>query len=150
MSEGRVNVAGVDVSTDHYINGRRIASKDRFLDRSPVDGSALAEISAGGAAEADMAVDAARRAFPAWAALGPVGRAPILRRFAEGILARVGELASVETLDNGSLLTGNTHRVVPRAALDVEHAVEQVRPIVAAVRWWPNLLHPASAICCQV
>ena len=124
MSEGRVNVAGVDVSTDHYINGRRIASKDRFLDRSPVDGSALAEISAGGAAEADMAVDAARRAFPAWAALGPEGRAPILRRFAEGILARVGELASVETLDNGSLLTGNTHRVVPRAAQNISYFAE--------------------------
>ena len=121
MSEGRVTVAGVDVSTDHYIDGRRVASKDRFLDRSPVDGSALGEISAGGAAESEMAVDAARRAFPAWAALGPEGRAPILRRFAEGILARAGELAAVETLDNGSLLTGNTHRVVPRAAQNISY-----------------------------
>ena len=98
MSEGRVNVAGVDVSTEHYIDGRRVASKEHFLDRSPVDGSALAEVSAGGAAEADMAVDAARRAFPAWAALGPEGRAPILRRFAEGILARTADLAAVEML----------------------------------------------------
>jgi len=121
VSEGRVTVAGVDVSTDHYIDGRRVASKDRFLDRSPVDGSALGEISAGGAAESEMAVDAARRAFPAWAALGPEGRAPILRRFAEGILARAGELAAVETLDNGSLLTGNTHRVVPRAAQNISY-----------------------------
>ena len=54
MSEGRVNVAGVEVSTDHYIDGRRVASKERFLDRSPVDGSALAEISAGGAVEAAL------------------------------------------------------------------------------------------------
>lgn len=124
MSEGRVNVAGVEVSTDHYIDGRRVASKDRFLDRSPVDGSALAEVSAGGAAEAEMAVDAARRAFPAWAALGPEGRAPILKRFAEAILARAGELAAVETIDNGSLLTGNTHRVVPRAAQNISYFAE--------------------------
>jgi acyl-CoA reductase-like NAD-dependent aldehyde dehydrogenase len=127
MSEGRVNVAGVDVSTDHYIGGRRVASKTRFLDRSPVDGSALAEVSAGGTAEAEMAVDAARKAFPAWAALGPEGRAPILRRFAEGVLARASDLAAVETIDNGSLLTGNTHRVVPRAAQNIsffaEHAL---------------------------
>ena len=124
MSEGRVNVAGVEVSTDHYVDGRRVASKDRFLDRSPVDGSALAEVSAGGAAEAGMAVDAARRAFPAWAALGPEGRAPILRRFAEGILARTADLAAVETIDNGSLLTGNTHRVVPRAAQNISYFAE--------------------------
>jgi acyl-CoA reductase-like NAD-dependent aldehyde dehydrogenase len=124
VPEGRVNVAGVEVSTDHYIDGRRVASMDRFLDRSPVDGSALAEVSAGGAAEAEMAVDAARRAFPAWAALGPEGRAPILRRFAEGIQARAAELAAVETLDNGSLLTGNTHRVVPRAAQNISYFAE--------------------------
>ncbi len=47
MSEGRVNVAGVEISPDHYINGKRVKSKDRFLDRSPIDGSALAEIAAG-------------------------------------------------------------------------------------------------------
>jgi acyl-CoA reductase-like NAD-dependent aldehyde dehydrogenase len=124
VPEGRVNVAGVEVSPDHYIDGRRVASKERFLDRSPVDGSALAEISAGGAAEAGLAVDAARRAFPAWAALGPDGRAPILRRFAEGILARAAELAAVETIDNGSLLTGNQHRVMPRAAQNISYFAE--------------------------
>lgn len=124
MSEGRVNVAGVEVSTDHYIGGRRVASKDRFLDRSPVDGSALAEISAGGKSEADAAVAAARKAFPAWAALGPEGRAQILQRFAEGIKARTADLAAVETIDNGSLLTGNQHRVIPRAALNISYFAE--------------------------
>ncbi|MEI9996906.1 MAG: aldehyde dehydrogenase [Rhizomicrobium sp.] len=99
-------------------------SKDRFLDRSPIDGSALAEIAAGGEAEAEIAVAAARRAFPAWAALGPEGRAPILRRFAAGIQARVAQLAAVETLDNGSLLAGNQHRVVPRAALNLSYFAE--------------------------
>ncbi len=124
MSEGRVNVAGVDVSTDHYIDGRRVASKDRFLDRSPVDGSKLADISAGGKNEADAAVAAARKAFPTWAALGPEGRAPILQRFAEGIKARTADLAAVETIDNGSLLTGNQHRVIPRAALNISYFAE--------------------------
>ena len=124
MAQKRVNVAGVDVSTDHYIAGQRIASKKHFLDRSPIDGAALADISAGGAAEADMAVTAARRAFPAWAALGPEGRAPILRRFAEGIMARSADLSAVETVDNGSLLSGNQHRVVPRAALNISYFAE--------------------------
>ncbi len=120
MADNIAKVAGVEISTDHYIDGRRVASPDRFSDLSPVDGSHLAEVSAGGQAEAGAAVTAARKAFPAWAALGPEGRLPILKRFADGIRARVNELAAVETLDNGSLLGGNVHRVVPRAAQNIE------------------------------
>lgn len=67
---GRVTVAGVTVSTDHWIDGKRVASPRTFEDRSPIDGSHLADVSAGGVAEIDAAVAAARRAFPAWAALG--------------------------------------------------------------------------------
>ena len=120
MSGNSVNVAGVEVSTDHWIGGRRVASKEKFADFSPVDGSHLADVSAGGKAEADAAVEAARKAFPAWAALGPKGRLPYLRKFAEGIKARMNDLAAVETMDNGSLLMGNVHRVVPRAAQNIE------------------------------
>ena len=120
MAGNIAKVAGVDVSTDHWIDGRRVASPNRFADISPVDGSHLADVAAGGKAEVEAAVAAARRAFPAWAALGPKGRLPILKRFAEGLRARANELAAVETMDNGSLLMGNVHRVVPRAAQNIE------------------------------
>lgn len=120
MSGNRVKVAGVEVSTDHWIGGKRVASKEKFANFSPIDGSHLADVSAGGKAEADAAVEAARKAFPAWAALGPKGRLPYLKKFAEGIKARVNDLAAVETMDNGSLLMGNVHRVVPRAAQNIE------------------------------
>ncbi|MBI4936346.1 MAG: aldehyde dehydrogenase family protein [Actinobacteria bacterium] len=120
-------VDGVEVHTDHWINGRWVASADRFEDRSPIDGSHLADVAAGGGSEVDAAVAAARAAFPAWAALGPAGRAPILRRFAELINEHVDDIATVESVDNGSLLTGLKHAVVPRAALNVsffaEHAL---------------------------
>jgi len=119
MSDTRAAIAGVDVSLDHWIGGKRVASRDRFANASPIDGAALGAVSAGGKAEADMAVDAAQAAFPAWAALGAEGRQPILRKFAEGILARAKDLAAVETADNGSLLMGNLHRVIPRAAQNI-------------------------------
>jgi acyl-CoA reductase-like NAD-dependent aldehyde dehydrogenase len=47
-----------------------------------------------------------------------------LQRFARGIEARGKELAAVETADNGSLLSGNLHRVVARAALNVSYFAE--------------------------
>jgi acyl-CoA reductase-like NAD-dependent aldehyde dehydrogenase len=112
-------VAGVEISTDHWIGGKRVTSRETFPDLSPIDGAHLGDVSAGGAPEVGAAVAAARAAFPAWAELGPKGRLPILLRFAQGITARAQELAAVETLDNGSLLIGNLQRVVARAALNV-------------------------------
>lgn len=117
-------VAGVQVSTDHWIGGERVSSAARFADHSPVDGSHLGDVAAGGKAEIDAAVGAARKAFPAWAKLGPEGRLPILKRFADGIAARAKDIAAVETMDNGSLLGGNVQRMVPRAALNISFFAE--------------------------
>jgi acyl-CoA reductase-like NAD-dependent aldehyde dehydrogenase len=100
----RVEVAGVAVSPDHYIGGRRVASAARFEDRSPIDQSLLAEVARAGAGEVDEAVRAAHDAFPAWAALGPAGRAPYLRRLADLIDANVDRLAAVECADMAMLL----------------------------------------------
>jgi 5-carboxymethyl-2-hydroxymuconic-semialdehyde dehydrogenase len=118
------HVAGVGVSTAHWIGGERVASPGRFDVVSPIDGAHLVSVSAGATKEADAAVRAARSAFPAWAGLGPAGRRPILKRFADGIRARASELAAVETADNGSLLLGNVHRVVPRAAQNIDFFAE--------------------------
>jgi len=114
------NVAGVDVSTAHWIGGKRVPSPRTFEVRSPIDGRHLADVSAAGADEIDAAAAAARAAFPAWAALGSHGRHPILRRFAQAIRDRVQQISAVETADNGSLLIGNVARVIPRAALNIE------------------------------
>ncbi|MFI5308642.1 MAG: aldehyde dehydrogenase [Polyangiales bacterium] len=116
-----IDVAGVAVDTRHFIGGERCASSDgaTFSGFSPIDGGALGEVSAGSARDVDRAVQAARRAFPAWAALGPAGRAEILARFAEGILARKQDLSAVETADNGSLLIANQKRIVDRAAHNI-------------------------------
>jgi len=43
-------VAGVEVSTAHYIDGKRVESKEKFPNCSPIDGKHLADVSAGGAA----------------------------------------------------------------------------------------------------
>jgi len=117
-------VAGVDVSTAHFIDGARVPSKASFEVLSPIDGSHLADVAAGGREEVDAAVAAARKAFPAWAALGREGRLPILKRFAEVVRAQARRIAGVETADNGSLLAGNIARVIPRAADNIEFFAE--------------------------
>ncbi len=117
----RVQVEGVSVPTDHYIDGARVASPQRFEVRSPIDWEnwELAQVAAGGAAEIDHAVVAARRAFPDWAALGPGGRHAVLTRLADAIDAAVPDLAQVECADNGSLHEAMQLRVLPRAANNI-------------------------------
>jgi acyl-CoA reductase-like NAD-dependent aldehyde dehydrogenase len=109
-------VAGVAVSPDHFIGGERIASDERFEDRSPIDEQVLAEVARGGAREVALAVEAAHTAFPAWAALGVSGRADRLRRLAELIDANVERIAAVECLDMAMLERSLRARVIPRGA----------------------------------
>jgi betaine-aldehyde dehydrogenase/5-carboxymethyl-2-hydroxymuconic-semialdehyde dehydrogenase len=93
-----------------------VRGAERFVDRSPIDGSVLAEVDRGGAAEVDLAVRAAAEAFPAWAALGPAGRAPYLHRLAELIDAETERLAALECLDTGILLRSLRARGIARGA----------------------------------
>jgi len=109
-------VAGVEVSTDHFIGGERVASAERFDDLSPIDGRVLAQVSAGGEEEAATAVAAAAAAFPEWAALGPQGRLPYLLRLAELIERDNDRLAAVECEDMAMLLESLRARVISRGA----------------------------------
>ncbi len=111
-------VAGVEISPEHWIGGERVSSEGTFADISPIDESHLADIARGGGSEAEGAVEAAREAFPGWAALGPEGRADYLFRIADLIEERQEMLAEVETLDNGSLLEASRLRLMKRAALN--------------------------------
>jgi acyl-CoA reductase-like NAD-dependent aldehyde dehydrogenase len=112
----RVEVAGVSVSTEHFIGGERVASADTFTDLSPIDEQPLAEVARGGQQEADLAVEAATEAAPGWAALGPVGRAEVLHRLADLIDANVEPLAAVECADMAMLLRSLRARLINRCA----------------------------------
>jgi len=109
-------VAGTTVHTGHWIGGERRTSDDTFVDHSPIDGSLLADIARGGAVEAEAAVVAARRAFPAWARTSRDERAALLHAIADGVEKRLEDLAQVETADNGALLRSHRRGVMPRVA----------------------------------
>jgi aminomuconate-semialdehyde/2-hydroxymuconate-6-semialdehyde dehydrogenase len=128
-SGARVDVEGVSVPVDHYIDGRRVASAARFDVHSPIDWDnwELAQVAAGGPAEVDLAVAAARRAFPAWSALGPARRHEALVRLADAIDAAVPDLARVECVDNGSLYEAMHLRVLPRAASNIRFFADFAR-----------------------
>ncbi|MEO8476183.1 MAG: aldehyde dehydrogenase [Actinomycetota bacterium] len=123
---GRVVVEGVEVSTDHWIGGAREPAGDTFNDVSPIDETSIAEVARGTAEDADRAVLAARGATTTWGAMPPEARAEILHRIADGVEARVSDLAVVETRDNGSLLRSMRNSVMPRVARNFRFFADQL------------------------
>lgn len=116
---GTFKVAGVAVSGEHFIAGRRVDSEERFEVRSPLDWSLkLADVARGTSATAGAAVSAAVAAFPGWAALGPKGRAIHLNRLADLVEQRRDDIAAVECMDMAMLLESLRARVIPRGALN--------------------------------
>src|SRR5947209_988175 len=104
-----IELAGTQISAEHYIGGRRVGSAETFDLFSPIDQRGLGQIALGLDEHVDAAVSAAVAAFPAWAALGPEGRLPYLRRFAEKIGKRAEALCMVESNDAGVLLSRMRH-----------------------------------------
>ena len=114
-----IQCAGVRIPADHFIDGRRMTSASTFEVRSPIDGAVLGRMSAGSKGDIDVAVDAAARAFPGWAALGPSGRGRVLRRLADLVERDAEPLALVETTNNGSLFESGRLRVMKRSAHNI-------------------------------
>ncbi len=119
-------IEGVQVATEHWIGGERVASAATFEDVSPIDETVLAEVSRGTAADADRAVAAAREGAEAWGGTSPKERAEVLHRIADLVEQRVPQLAAVETRDNGSLLRSMQNSVMPRVARNFRFFADQL------------------------
>jgi aminomuconate-semialdehyde/2-hydroxymuconate-6-semialdehyde dehydrogenase len=85
----------------NFINGSFVGGGKMFNDVSPVDGTIIAQVAEADAAIVNMAVAAARRAAPAWAALSVQERAHYLRAIADRIDARFDEFVAAEVADTG-------------------------------------------------
>lgn len=87
------------------IDGKRVpsVSGETFATLNPATGQELAQVARGNAADIDLAVAAARRAFenPAWRRMSANDRGLLLYRLADLIERHADELAVLECLDNG-------------------------------------------------
>ncbi|MDO9093208.1 MAG: 5-carboxymethyl-2-hydroxymuconate semialdehyde dehydrogenase [Rubrivivax sp.] len=100
----------------HLINGQSVDSRDTFETLNPATQDVLADVAAGGQAEVNAAVAAAKAAFPKWAGLPATERARLVRRLGELIAAHVPEIAHLETMDTGQVIAQTGKQLIPRAA----------------------------------
>ncbi len=73
--------------------------------RDPATGETIAQVAVATESDVDAAVAAAREAFPGWRDTDPVERGETVRRVAELVSERAGELAELECRDQGKPLS---------------------------------------------
>lgn len=108
------------VAIRHLVGADHVAASDgaTIENVEPATGAAWGTLPAGTAADVDRAVDAARKAFPAWSRTSPAERAEVLERIADGIEARLDELAALEATDSGKPYGLARTVDIPRAAVN--------------------------------
>ncbi|RLK55147.1 aldehyde dehydrogenase family protein [Actinokineospora cianjurensis] len=95
--------APVTVRAGHVLGGTLVESAgERIEVVNPATEEVIATVPAGTPADVDTAVTAAAAAFPAWAARDPRERAAVVRKVAEGLVARRAEIAALITAEMGS------------------------------------------------
>ena len=109
---------------EHLIGGKPVASSDYFETIDPATQEVLAQVAAGGQAEVDAAVAAAKVAFPAWAGKPAVERAKLIRNLGDLIAAHVSEIARIETRDSGQVIAQTGKQLIPRAADNFHYFAE--------------------------
>jgi aminomuconate-semialdehyde/2-hydroxymuconate-6-semialdehyde dehydrogenase len=110
-------------NVQHFIDGQWVDSVDgaTFESITPIDNTVIATVARGGVADADRAVEAARRAFDEgpWPRMSPTARKQILHRAAALVEERLEEFAQAETLDMGKPIAESRTKDVPRAAYNL-------------------------------
>ena len=85
-----------------FIDGKDVFAEDKYDDRSPVNTDwVLAVMQKGNAMQANMAIEAARRAFPGWSRTPWKKRVQLVRKAASIIEKRIFELGAAMALEVG-------------------------------------------------
>jgi len=116
-----------------FIDGKYCgaASGATFDCVSPIDGRVIAQVASTDAADVDLAVTAARRAFErgSWSRQPPRERKRVLLRFAELLLEHRDELALLETLDMGKPISDSLTVDIPSSARCIAWYAEAIDKI---------------------
>ena len=105
----------------HYIGGAWTEPGELFDVLNPATSAVIARVTNGSAADVDAAVDAARRALPAWKGLSPHARARHLYALARGVQKHSRLLAVLESMDNGKSIRETRDIDVPLVARHFYH-----------------------------
>lgn len=125
----------------NYINGELLAPLgEQYLDNyEPATGTVYSLIPDSDTQDVQLAVDAAKAAFPAWSNTGLEERMLIMMRIADGIERRMDEFVLAESKDNGK-------PVKLARAVDIPRAVSNFRFYASALQHFASESHAMPGV----
>ncbi len=113
----------------HFIDGsfKPSISGRTFENINPATGETINSVAEGSAADVDLAVSAARKAFAVWSKTPVAKRAAIMHRIADLIDEESEDLARLETLDTGKPLALAKTLDIPRSAYNFRFFADYVK-----------------------
>ena len=124
-------------ATGLFIDGRQVPAKsgDTFDCINPANGTVLAQMAQGQAADIDLAVASALAAWNdrRWRGQAPRARADVLLRFADLVQEHRNELALLETLDMGKPLSDVLNIDIPEVLKTIRYFAECIDKIEGAI-----------------
>jgi 4-(gamma-glutamylamino)butanal dehydrogenase len=125
------------VQTRAYIDGAFVdaANGETFDNLNPATGQVLNKVAACSAEDIDAAVAAARRSFESgsWSRLAPAERKAILLRFADLIEEHTDELALIDSIDAGKIITDGREADLPDVVLTIRWYAEAIDKVFGKV-----------------
>lgn len=113
--------------TQLYIDGKWVDGNATMPVYDPSDGSVIAEVATAGEVEVEAALEAAHRAFPAWAKTAPRVRSEMLRKAFEIMTAESDQIATLISRENGKVFADAKGEVAYAAEFFRWFAEEAVR-----------------------
>lgn len=101
MSNGLINI-------DNFIGGDFVLpTSGRYLDvhNPAVPGKVIARCGISTPTDVELAVEAAKKAFPAWSKMTIKARAAVMMKFHSIVQREAGELAKLIVMENGKNMT---------------------------------------------
>jgi gamma-glutamyl-gamma-aminobutyraldehyde dehydrogenase len=136
-AEWHARAKALRYETRHFINGAYVDSQDgaRLAVINPATGVELTTVSAGSAADIDLAVQAAKRCFASkvWSRRAPRERLAVMSRFAALIEAHTEKFALLDTLTMGKPIRDMVGIDIPAAAQNFAYFGELIDKIEGAV-----------------
>lgn len=103
---------------DNFIGGKWVApvAGEYFDVITPITGKPYTKAARSGAADVELALDAAHKAAEAWGRTPPAERSNILLKIADRIEANLETIATAETIDNGKPIRETINADIPLSA----------------------------------
>ena len=121
---------------ENYIDGKLVAPiSEQYLDNvEPATGKVYSLIPDSNAADVELAVTAAKKAFPAWSTCGNMERSKVLLRISALIEQNLDAFALAESIDNGK-------PVKLAATVDIPRAVDNFHFFATAIEHFASESH---------